>query len=75
MNSRVKAGLSVAIVVGVMAVGIGILLGGFWLLGRAGCYMQWGDAYETKFDLGGCKLKVDGKWLPEKAFAVRETGR
>jgi hypothetical protein len=48
----------------------GAILGGIWAFGSMKCSWSWSGAYETKYDLGGCKVKVGEKWLPEKV--VRE---
>ena len=54
------------VVVGTMLLGsIG------WGLKSLDCYWTWsGYANDTKVDLGGCKVKIGDKWLPEKV--VRE---
>ena len=52
----------------------GIVLGGMIFLTAKGCENRWEDTYQTDWSmLGGCRVKVGDKFLPEAN--VREIER
>lgn len=53
---------------------IGIVLGGMIILTAKGCESRWEGTYQTDWSvLGGCRVKVGDKFLPEAN--VREIER
>lgn len=57
-------GVSVAIVAGVATCANN--------RGAAACQTKWEEAYEWKYVASYCKIKVNGKWVPEDVLLDRK---
>lgn len=46
----------------------GLFFAGILWLNKAGCDERWQGTYESKYKvLGGCRVNIDGKFIPENA--------
>lgn len=57
-------------VIGVSAVVISSLILICSIPDRISCHVRWsGSGYDTEYSLlGGCRVQIDGKWMPEDAI-------
>lgn len=55
----------------IIAAALGVIVWGFWSLREYECKARW-EEFEPRWSWsGGCQIKVDGKYIPETAYAVR----